>query len=285
MTVGIDKVYDSMKTVLVTGAAGFLGFHTCKLLIQKGYQVIGLDSLEDDVNTSLKIKRLGELGVRLTPGFVGRVSNVVNGRFSFFKSDIRDGDLWNLIKEKYRVDQVIHLAIPEAKKTDTLSPKQFALIHFEGFIQVLDFCTEAKVQKLFYSHTLEMNFNSLKYVVDERYTLNNAIQWMNDHWASAYWELYNLQAMALEFPQVIGDWNRLDGLSHHVFGGEKKTVSADQLAWNATASSAKYCAVEEITNTLLGLIENQKSSFDQVACAMGLDSWKYQEEVRSLMKA
>jgi UDP-glucuronate 4-epimerase len=274
-----------MGTVLITGAAGFIGFHTCKHLIQKGYQVIGVDSLEDDVNTSLKIKRLGELGVRLTPGFVGRIANVVHGSFSFFKSDIRDADFWTLVKEKYRIDQVIHLAIPEAKKADTLSPKQFALTHFEGLIQVLDFCAEAKVQKLFYAHTMEMNFNSLNYEVDDRYTLNNTIQWMNDHWASAYWELYNLQAMALEFPQVLGDWNRFDGFSHHVFGGEKKTVSADQLAWNATASSAKYCAIEEITNHLLRLIEDQNTSFDQVACAMGLDSWKYQEEVRSAMNA
>ena len=278
-------VQENRKTILVTGAAGFLGFHTCKLLIQKGYQVIGVDSLEDDVNTSLKIKRLGELGVRMTPGFVGRVSNVFVGRFSFFKSDIRDGDLWNLIKDKYRVDQVIHLAIPEAKKVDTISPKQFALTHFEGFIQVLDFCAEANVQKLFYAHTMEMNFNSLNCVVDERYTLNNTIQWMNDHWASAYWELFNLQALALEFPQVIGDWNRLDGLAHLVFGGDKKTVAADQLAWNASSSSAKYSAIEEIINALLGLIENQTSSFDQLACAVGLDSWQFKEEFRSLMKA
>ena len=274
-----------MGTVLVTGAAGFIGFHACKLLIQKGYQVIGVDSLEDDVNTSLKIKRLGELGVRLTPGFVGRISNVVHGSFSFFKSDVRDADLWALIKDKYRVDQVIHLAIPEAKKEDIRSPKQFALTHFEGFIQVLDFCAEANVQKLFYAHTMEMNFNSLNYEVDERYTLNNTIQWMNDHWASAYWELYNLQAMALEFPQVFGDLNRLDGLSHQVFSGDKKTVGADQLAWNASFSSAKYCAVEEITNSLLGLIENQNSTFDQIACAVGLDSWQDEEELRSLMKA
>lgn len=274
-----------MRTVLVTGAAGFLGFHTCKLLIQKGYQVIGVDSLEDDVNTSLKIKRLGELGVRLTTGFVGRVSNVVNGRFSFFKLDIRDSNLWNLIKDKYRVDQVIHLAIPEAKKVDTVSPKQFALTHFEGFIKILDFCAEAKVQKLFYAHTMELNFNSMNYVVDERYTLNNTIQWMNDHWASAYWELYNLQAMALAFPQVVGDWNRLDGLPHQVFGGENKTVGTDQLAWNARSSSAKYCAIEEITESLLRLIEDQNPSFDQVATAVGLDFWKYQEEVRSMMNA
>lgn len=273
-----------MKTVLVTGAAGFLGFHTCKLLIQRGYQVIGVDSLEDDVNTSLKIKRLGELGIRLTSGFVGRISNVVHGSFSFFKSDIRDSDLWPLVKDKYRVDQVIHLAIPEAKKEDMISPKQFALTHFEGFIQVLDFCAEVKVQKLFYAHTMEMNSNSLNYVVDERYTLNNTIQWMNDHWASAYWELFNLQAMALEFPQVFGDWNRLDGLSHQVFSGGKKTVPGDQLAWNASSVSAKYCAVEDIINPLIGLIEDPSPSFDQVAFALGLDSWQDQKELRLLTK-
>ncbi|GEM_PF-3519184 len=275
---------ENMGTILVTGAAGFLGFHLCKILLENGYQVIGVDSLLDDVNTSLKTKRLGEIGVRLTPGFVGRISNVIHGNFSFFKSDIRDSNLWSLIKDKYRVDQVIHLAIPEAKKADMRSSKQFVLAHFEGFMQILDFCIETKVHKLFYAHTMDFNTNSTNYVVDERYTLNNSIQWMNDHWASAYWELYNLQAMALEFPQVVGELNRLDGLSHQAFGRDKKTVGGDQLAWNASFSSVLYCGVVEIMSPLLGLIENQNSSFDDVACGLGLDSWKSKEELMSMMK-
>jgi UDP-glucuronate 4-epimerase len=278
-------IKENTGTILVTGAAGFLGFHTCKMLILNGYQVIGVDSLVDDVNTSLKIKRLDELGVRLTNGFVERISNVIHGSFSFFKSDIRDSNLWNLIKNKYRVNQVIHLAIPEAKKADVLSSKQFALNNFEGFIQILDFCRETKVDKLFYAHTMELNYNSMNYVVDERYTLNNTIQWMNDHWASAFWELYNLQALALEFPQVLGELNRLDGLSHEAFGDDKKVVGEDQLAWNSNYSSTKYCTIDKIINPLLELIENQNSSFHEVTCGLGLDSWKGKEELKSKMKA
>jgi UDP-glucuronate 4-epimerase len=281
---------ENRKTILVTGAAGFIGFHTCKHLIQKGYQVIGVDSLEDDINIALKIKRLSELGVRLSPGFIGRISNVIHGRFSFFKSDVRDGDLWTLIKDKYSVDQVIHLAIREAKKEDVEFSGKFSSDHFDGFMQVLDFCADTKVGKLFYAHTMhattpQMNFNSISTPTDELDTLNNDILWMNDYLAHVYLKLYNLQALALDFPQVFGDWNRLDGLYHQLFGEEKKTEAADQLLWNATASSAKYCAVEAITSDLLRWIEDQNPSFDQVASALGVDSWKDSEELRSMIKA
>ncbi|MBS4040166.1 MAG: NAD-dependent epimerase/dehydratase family protein [Flavobacteriales bacterium] len=250
------------QAILITGVAGLLGYKTAKHLLESGHRVIGVDLITG--NLVNKEARLLDLGIKLTSHNGNKLAEERSGDFSFFKADIRNSDFWGLVKEKYQISTVLHLAVSPAVVLDLQSPKNFALNHFIGFIHVLDFCIGAKVSRLFYKHTLEMEHQSSFGPVDELFTMDNSIQWMNDHWATAYWELYQLQSMALELPILLGSKTEMDDL--------RSRVALDPAL--SFPSKQKYAAVEDVASALVELLEHKGEEFDQVAFAVGLAHWK-----------
>lgn len=251
------------QVILITGVAGLLGYNTAKYLLESGYRVIGVDNLSSQLVN--KEARLLELGIKLTAPNGNKLAEERSGNFSFFKADIINSDFWGLVKEKYQISTVLHLAVSPAEVRDLQSPKNFALNHFIGFIHVLDFCIGAKVSRLFYKHTLEMEHQSSFGPVDELFTLDNSIQWMNDHWATAYWELYQLQSMALELPIIPASMHELEEL--------RLMAKAKDHSFTSLGKQ-KYAEVDSIALALVELIQNRVEEFDQVACSVGLGHWK-----------
>jgi UDP-glucuronate 4-epimerase len=248
--------------ILVTGVAGLLGYHTAKLLLAKGYRVLGVDLLEGRLDQ--KEARLLDLGITLTPQPGEKLAEERSGNFSFFKADVRKTDFWGLVREKFEITTMVHLAVLPAEVQDLESPKNFALNQFIGFIHVLDFCISAKVPRLFYRHILEMEHQSAHVPVDELFTMDHSVQWMNDHWATAYWELYQLQSVALELPILLGSKTEIEDL--------RSRVAVDPAF--SYLSKQKYAEVGQVASALVELLEHKGEEFDQVAFAVGLAHWK-----------
>lgn len=189
-------------TVLVTGAAGFIGYHTARRLAQQGQQVIGIDNLNDYYSVDLKRARLEQL------------SELQN--FDFQLMDIVDKPALMALFIKHRFTEVIHLAAQAGVRYSLDNPDAYAQSNLVGFLNVLEACRFHQPAHLIYASSSSVyGANSeLPYSVDnpvERpVSLYAATKRANELLASSYCHLYGLQASGLRFFTVYGPWGRPD---------------------------------------------------------------------------
>ena len=126
--------------VLVTGAAGFIGFHLCLKLLENGYKVLGIDNLNDYYDVSLKNARLEIL----------RSQSSINHKssFTFHKINIEDKDKLKEIFETYKPSKVINLAAQAGVRYSLINPGSYYQSNLIGFGNVIQFCAEYKVKHL-----------------------------------------------------------------------------------------------------------------------------------------
>ena len=144
--------------VLVTGAAGFIGFHTCKRLIEDGVKVIGIDSLNDYYDLNLKEARLEILKSK---------SQEYNNLFSFFKVDITENSFLKEIFEIYKPSKVINLAAQAGVRYSLINPDSYYNSNLIGFGNILKNCIKYKIEhfvyaanKKYYLLPIEKTYNS-----------------------------------------------------------------------------------------------------------------------------
>lgn len=191
-----------MGTVLVTGAAGFIGFHVAQRLAQRGDTVVGIDNLNDYYDVSLKDARLA----RLAP-----LSN-----FTFAKLDVSDGaSLGDLFKDE-KIDRVVHLAAQAGVRYSLTHPHVYASSNLAGFLNILEQCRWNGVKHLVYASSssvyganTRMPF-SVHDNVDHPISLYAATKKANELMAHSYSHLYNIPATGLRFFTVYGPWGRPD---------------------------------------------------------------------------
>ena len=189
-------------TVLVTGAAGFIGYHTAKRLVQQGQQVIGIDNLNDYYSVDLKRARLKQLSE--LPGF------------EFQLMDIVDKPALMALFKAHRFTEVIHLAAQAGVRYSLDNPDAYAQSNLLGFLNVLEACRFYQPVHLIYASSSSVyGANSeLPYSVDnpvERpVSLYAATKRANELLASSYCHLYGLKASGLRFFTVYGPWGRPD---------------------------------------------------------------------------
>lgn len=187
---------------LVTGAAGFIGFHTAMRLCQSGHQVVGIDNLNDYYSVALKLARLEQL--QALPGF------------SFLKLDIADREAMQALFREQDFERVIHLAAQAGVRYSLENPHAYADANLSGFVNVLDGCRQAKVKHLVYassSSVYGMNSKvpfSTEDTVDHPVSLYAATKRANELMAHTYAHLYRIPTTGLRFFTVYGPWGRPD---------------------------------------------------------------------------
>ena len=188
--------------VLVTGAAGFIGFHVCRRLLERGDEVIGIDNLNAYYEVSLKHARLDEL----TPF----------SRFHFILMDIVDRDAMAELFAREKFDRVVHLAAQAGVRYSLENPHAYADSNLVGFLNVLEGCRQSTVQHLVYASSSSvyglnetMPF-SVHDNVDHPVSLYAATKKSNELMAHAYSHLYQLPVTGLRFFTVYGPWGRPD---------------------------------------------------------------------------
>ena len=191
-----------MSTILVTGAAGFIGYHVSLRLLEQGETVVGLDNLNDYYAVSLKEARLA----RLT-GLPG---------FSFIKGCLEDRHLLEGLFEAHRFDIVINLAAQAGVRYSITNPHAYVDSNLVGFINILEGCRHHGVKHLVYASSSSvygantaMPF-SVHQNVDHPLSLYAATKKANELMAHTYANLYGLPTTGLRFFTVYGPWGRPD---------------------------------------------------------------------------
>jgi len=191
-----------MKTVLVTGAAGFIGFHVCQRLLREGYRVTGLDNFSDYYDVNLKRDRVKNIGV--------------NQRFEFHHADIADKDALGTLFENTRPQWVVHLAAQASVRYSINHPQPYIDSNLVGFFNMLECCRRSQVEHLVYASSssvyganAKVPF-SVKDNVDHPVSLYAATKKANELMAHSYSHLYRIPTTGLRFFTVYGPWGRPD---------------------------------------------------------------------------
>jgi UDP-glucuronate 4-epimerase len=189
-------------TVLVTGAAGFIGMHVCQQLLERGESVLGIDSLNDYYEVSLKMARLARLTDR--PGFV------------FEQLDVSSmPDLARLFG-RHQIDRVVHLAAQAGVRYSITDPHVYGSANLIGFLNILEACRHGKVRHLVYASSSSVYGGNRKMpfsegdAVDHPVSLYAATKKANELMAHSYSHLYEIPTTALRFFTVYGPWGRPD---------------------------------------------------------------------------
>ncbi|HEY0788442.1 MAG TPA: NAD-dependent epimerase [Thermoanaerobaculia bacterium] len=208
-----------MKTILVTGAAGFIGFHTAKRLLERGDRVVGIDNLNDYYDPKLKEARLARLA---------------HERFSFRKIDLADRAAMEALFADETIDRVINLAAQAGVRYSIDNPHAYTESNVTGFLNILEGCRHANVEHLVYASTSSVygtNTNqpfSEHQNVDHPMALYAATKRANELMAHAYAHLFRLPCTGLRFFTVYGPWGRPDmalfKFTRGILAGEKIPV-------------------------------------------------------------
>ena len=209
----------SNKIVLVTGAAGFIGFHLCEKLLELNYNVIGLDNINDYYSVDLKFSRLTELGILKTN------AEKYNSLFSSFKYgdamrfiriNLEDQESLFYFFSNNKIDIVCNLAAQAGVRYSIKNPRAYIESNINGFLNILECCRNFKVKRLVYASSSSVYGNNDKVPFEESdnvdfpVSLYAATKKSNELMAHTYNHLYGIQTIGLRFFTVYGPWGRPD---------------------------------------------------------------------------
>jgi UDP-glucuronate 4-epimerase len=188
--------------ILVTGAAGFIGFHVAKALLERGDEVVGLDNLNGYYDVKLKEARLAQLTPR--------------NSFHFVKADLEDRTAMEKLFAEHKPARVIHLAAQAGVRHSLSDPNAYIDSNIVGFLHILEGCRHNGVEHLVYASSSSvygantaMPF-SVHQNVDHPLSLYGATKKANELMAHTYAHLYRLPVTGLRFFTVYGPWGRPD---------------------------------------------------------------------------
>ncbi|MGB0981092.1 MAG: NAD-dependent epimerase [Winogradskyella sp.] len=207
------------QTVLVTGAAGFIGFHLCEKLINQGYKVIGLDNINTYYDINLKYDRLAELGINKADAqhfFKLTESETYGEKLKFIRLNIEDRDALPKLFETQNIDVVCNLAAQAGVRYSIENPNSYIDGNIVGFLNVLECCRNHNIKRLVYASSSSIYGNRDKVPfketdhVDNPISLYAATKKANELMAHTYSHLYNIETIGLRFFTVYGPWGRPD---------------------------------------------------------------------------
>ena len=188
--------------ILVTGAAGFIGFHLCLSLLKKGHKIVGFDNINDYYDTKLKQDRLAILQK--------------DHNFTFIKADLADKETVNKAFDQTNFDRVINLGAQAGVRYSLQNPDAYINSNIVGFLNILEACRHHKTAHLVYassSSVYGMNTSmpfSVHDNVDHPVSLYAATKKSNELMAHTYSHLFGLPTTGLRFFTVYGPWGRPD---------------------------------------------------------------------------
>ncbi len=196
------------KNVLVTGAAGFIGFHLCEELISMGLNVIGIDNLSPYYDVSLKKDRIETI--------------ITNSNFTFLKMDLIDREMIEALFQNNNFDVVVHLAAQAGVRYSIENPHAYTDTNVGGFTNILEGCRNNDVKHLLFASSSSVYGANTKIPfsthdgIDHPLSLYAATKKANEMMAHCYSSLYDLPCTGLRFFTVYGPWGRPD-LSLFIF--------------------------------------------------------------------
>ncbi|MCK5137045.1 MAG: NAD-dependent epimerase [Bacteroidales bacterium] len=206
-----------MKRVLVTGTAGFIGFHLARKLVDLGFHVTGLDNINDYYDVELKYARLKQSGI--SPDKISYnqlVSSSISDNYQFIQLQLEDRDALHELFANSSFDVVVNLAAQAGVRYSLTNPQAYIDCNITGFLNVLEACRHHPVDNLIYASSSSvyglnklMPF-SVSSNVDHPVSLYAVSKKSNELMAHAYSHLFGIPTIGLRFFTVYGPWGRPD---------------------------------------------------------------------------
>ncbi|MGM0903873.1 MAG: NAD-dependent epimerase [Bacillota bacterium] len=231
-------------SILVTGAAGFIGFHLAKELLSRGIQVIGVDNLNDYYDIHLKKDRLEILE---------KESN-----FQFFKVDLANQASLNSIFENHSIHIVINLAAQAGVRYSIKNPHSYVYSNLVGFTNILEACRTFQIKHLIYASSSSVYGANSKIPFSTKDSVNHpvnlyaATKKANELMAHAYSHLFNIPTTGLRFFTVYGPWGRPD-MAYYSF--TKDIIEGNKVkVFNHGEMSRDFTFIDDIVEGIIRLI-------------------------------
>ena len=234
-----------MKRVMVTGAAGFIGAALSLELAKRGYQIYGIDNLNDYYDVKLKKDRLS------------RLEEVIN--FQFKKLDISEKEQLFSTFEKFKPEIVINLAAQAGVRYSIQNPDSYTKSNLVGFANILECCRHFCVEHLIFASSSSVYGKNKKIPFSEDDNVDRPVSYYaatkksNELMAAAYSELYKLRITGLRFFTVYGPWGRLDMapwlFTQAILSGKPIKV------FNYGKMRRDFTYIDDIVNGVIGLVD------------------------------
>lgn len=193
--------------ILVTGSAGFIGFHTAKRLLERGDAVVGFDVVNDYYDTSLKEARLSLLA---------ETAKQTGTDYTFIRQNLADKKVLKQCFEQHHFDRVIHLAAQAGVRYSLENPDAYVESNLVGFTNILECCRHHQIPHLVYASTSSVYGANTQMPFEENHGVDHPLQFYaatkraNELMAHSYSHLFKLPTTGLRFFTVYGPWGRPD---------------------------------------------------------------------------
>jgi UDP-glucuronate 4-epimerase len=202
--------------ILVTGTAGFIGFHVANRLLGENHTVIGIDSINDYYDVQLKYHRLAFAGVKVASDNHTEYKSSTTPSYIFYKLNLEDKASLEKIFKEHNINIVIHLAAQAGVRYSLINPDAYINSNIIGFMNILECCRHNSIQHLVYASSSsvyglndEVPF-ATNQNVDHPVSLYAASKKSNELMAHVYSHLFGLPTTGLRFFTVYGPWGRPD---------------------------------------------------------------------------
>ena len=246
-----------MKKILITGAAGFIGYHLSKRLLQEGYKICGIDNLNDYYDPTLKLARLKQLGV-MSDSRPVILSPSKDKNFTFHKLDLQNYNGLTKLFSDFNPNLVINLAAQAGVRYSIENPRSYIESNLDGFFNILEASRQHGVQNFIYASSSSVYGNNEKSPfseddrVDHPVSLYAATKKSNELIAHIYSHLYKMTTVGLRFFTVYGPWGRPD-MAYYFFTKailEGKTIQL----FNNGLNLRDYTYVDDIVESIKRMV-------------------------------
>jgi UDP-glucuronate 4-epimerase len=219
MTTETSNINTEQKKVLVTGAAGFIGYHFCESLLKLGHSVIGLDSINDYYDVNLKYNRLKQLEIERDKAEVFQntaVSSIHGEKMMFVRMNPEDRVQLPDFFKKHSFSVVCNLAAQVGVRYSLLKPEAYIDSNINGFLNLLECCRNNRIKRLVYASRSIIYGDSSEVPFCETANVNTPISLYaatkksNELMAYAFIHFYDIETIGLKFFTVYGSWGRPD---------------------------------------------------------------------------
>lgn len=271
-----------MKKVLVTGAAGFIGYHLIKLL-KTDYFVIGIDNLNTYYDINLKIDRLKNLGFEIGNFKQTEYVNNIQENLKFEKIDLTDSPALKKLFEKYEFDYVVNLAAQAGVRYSLENPQTYIDSNITGFLNILEACKLFKIKHLLYASSSSVyGLNNVfpfseDHPVSHPISLYAATKRSNELMAHTYSHLFNLRTTGLRFFTVYGPWGRPDMA---LFKFTKSILKGEAIdVYNNGEMIRDFTFVEDIVISIKNLLTTEKKQLPNETLVLNENNFSCPNEI------